>query len=199
MIHKLFPTIVFQDSLNDQITEKEIEHLKSFNDIIKSHGNFISIDKRILDDPNLLNLKKKFEYKLKNYLDTVYEPLNRVDVYITQSWINVTAPQGWHHQHNHPNSFLSAVFYMQVEDGDEITFYNDNYKQILLNSRNYHEHNSTEWTFKVNNFDLLIFPSSLSHGVRKTSENSVRISLSFNSFIRGEIGDEHSSYGLSLR
>jgi uncharacterized protein (TIGR02466 family) len=198
MIHKLFPTIVTQDSLKDQITEKEIEYLKSFNDMIKSHGNFISLEKRILDDQNLLSLKKKFEHKLKNYLDTVYEPSDEVEIYITQSWTNVTIPQGWHHQHNHPNSFLSAVFYIQVDEGDEITFYNDIYKQISFNSKNYHEYNSTEWTLKVNNFDLLIFPSSLSHGVRKTSENSVRISLAFNSFIRGKIGNEYASYGLSL-
>jgi uncharacterized protein (TIGR02466 family) len=187
-----------QNSLKNEVTEGEIEYLKSFNDIVKSHGNYISLEKKVLDDHNLLGLKNKFQRKLEKYLDLVYEPLDDVEIYITQSWTNVTIPQGWHHQHNHPNSFLSAVFYIQVDEGDEITFYNDVYKQILFNSKNYHEYNSNEWTFNVNNFDLLIFPSSLSHGVRKTSENSVRISLAFNSFIRGKIGDECASYGLTL-
>jgi uncharacterized protein (TIGR02466 family) len=197
-LHELFPTIVSQESLKDNILEEEKQNLKNFNSMIKSYGNYISEEKYILNNVKFLNLKNKIEEKLESYLNQIYKPCEEVKIYITQSWITVTKPQGWHHQHKHPNSFLSGVFYLQVEKDDEINFYSDSYQQILLSSKVYDKYNSSEWTLNIDNYDLLIFPSSLSHSVKRTSDNSIRVSLAFNTFLTGKIGDENTSSGLIL-
>lgn len=187
-----------QDSLKDDILQHEKEYLKTFNSMIKSYGNYISEEKYVLNSENLISLKSKIQSKLNEYLHTIYKPSTEVEIYITQSWITATGAGGWHHQHKHPNSFLSGVLYLNVTKEDEISFYSDSYQQILLNSKVYDEYNSTEWTLNIDNFDILLFPSSLSHSVEKTNGDSMRVSLAFNSFLKGKLGEEKNACGLIL-
>jgi hypothetical protein len=35
-----------------------------------------------------------------------------VTPYITQSWLNYTETNQYHHKHEHPNSLVSGVFYV---------------------------------------------------------------------------------------
>jgi hypothetical protein len=54
------------------------------------------------------------------------------------------------------------------------------------------------WWFEVGTGDLVLFPSSLTHMVETVKGDQTRISLSFNTFPVGNIGEEVSLTGLQI-
>jgi len=51
--------------------------------------------------------------------------------------------------------------------------------------------NSDAYDFKVTNNQLLLFPAWIDHGVKVNEKQTIdAISLSFNTFVKGTIGDE---------
>ena len=52
--------------------------------------------------------------------------------------------------------------------------------------------NSGLFSFPIKELDLMIFPSYLEHSVPTNNTNQKRVSLSFNTFVRGEIGSKSS-------
>ena len=113
-------------------------------------------------------------------------------IYITQSWINLTESGQSHNKHVHTNSFLSGVLYLDAIDNvDRITFYKEEYDVLNVAPSKYTTLNCQSETFFVKTGKLLIFPSLLSHEVPKIDTNrKTRISLSFNTFLKGRLGDE---------
>ena len=105
---------------------------------------------------------------------------------ITQSWINICSPNASHHQHTHPNSFISGVFYIKVNSGsDKITFINEiiQKREIKIEKEvEFNSFNSSEWSHYVRRGELILFPSYLTHYVPPVEGESDRISLSFNVF-----------------
>jgi len=198
-IHALFPTAVIQSSLDRCLTNEESDFFSKDIEFVKAVGNFTSRDKHILDDPKLFSLKKDLTKKLQEYIDTIYKPVNRVEAYITQSWISVTPPGGHHHTHKHPNSFLSGVFYLDVDEKlDKINFISDEYTTVYVESKEWDDYNSFHWCINVHPYSVVVFPSSLSHNVPDTSNPNNRVSLAFNSFISGEMGCEEDLTYLKL-
>ena len=196
MMLKLFPSIV--EKVTISLTEKEYTALKSFNQMIQSYGNYITTEKQVLNHPDLSELKKRLTNVVQKYHDKVYKPKHPVEIYITQSWINLTRPGEYHHDHKHPNSYLSGVFYIDVSDGDGITFINDRYSTILIDSEEYDEYNGSSWNVPVSNNDVVVFRSDLMHKVDITSTGNNRVSLAFNTFFRGYVGKDEAAFGLHL-
>ena len=106
----------------------------------------------------------------------------------TQSWINVNPPGSSHHKHFHSNSILSGVLYLQVDDqtGKFLVHREDN-NRISNEIKNYNQYNYKYLFFEPKQFELYIFPSSLSHSVDENKSTKDRISLSFNTFYYGDI------------
>ena len=52
--------------------------------------------------------------------------------------------------------------------------------------------NSDSWWFNVKSGKIIIFPSSLTHHVDNVIADDTRISIAFNSFIKGILGDNKS-------
>ena len=117
----------------------------------------------------------------------VYDPKNDLELTITESWINYTSPGEFHHLHYHPNSFISGVFYFKTIPDDSIVFVKTVKGMFEIEPNNYNYLNSDSWALPVKTGDLLLFPSTLQHQVDKNKSNDVRISLSFNTFIKGDI------------
>ena len=61
------------------------------------------------------------------------------------------------------------------------------------------EFNSKEIKVNIQTGNLLLFPSKLDHSVPKKTTSGTRISLSFNSFVKGNIGDNEKLTGLILK
>jgi uncharacterized protein (TIGR02466 family) len=198
MIHNLFPTPIGFYELNREFTKSESDFL--LNQKSRSNmGNTTSIDNYICRSSKLKKLKQFFDESLLHYFTTVYRPKYDVIPRITQSWVNYTKPGEYHHKHAHPNSFISGVFYIQSDaEKDKIYFYKDGYQQIKVPAADWNEWNSESWWFEAITGKLILFPSSLTHMVETVQAEQTRISLSFNTFLSGYIGDENDLTGLRI-
>ena len=197
-MHNLFPQPVGIYKLDRDLTEKELSFIKG-QETRPNMGNKTSVDNTILRHKEMTKLRDFIETSVSDYFTTVHNPKHKVNLRITQSWLNYTEPGEWHHKHAHPNSFVSGVFYPQAnKETDKIYFYRDGFQQIKLPPENWNVWNSESWWFEVGTGDLILFPSSLEHMVETVQGDQTRISLSFNTFPVGNIGEEVSLTGLNL-
>ena len=192
-IEGIFPTPIYiakRDSDLDSTEKKEIE------DIIDK-GMWSSVSHSVsqnnfIFDTKLKNLKEFCEQHIKKYAEEILNPKQELDFYITQSWLNITKPGEYHHKHSHSNSIISGVFYISTKEDDNITFSDPNAKVkelISFESKEFNLWNATIWTFPATNNALILFPSWLDHGVNPNKEATTdRISLSFNTFVKGTLG-----------
>ena len=188
----IFPTPIMHTELGRNFTERELIFFEKHSHLINRNvGNVVSSNSQILDEPEMEDLKKFVTNYLEEYIERVYNPKFSTEIFITQSWINWTKKGEYHHKHDHPNSLISGVFYLSADSSkDTITFWRAGYKQLQIEPKVYDVFNSDSWWFKVKTGDMVMFPSSLTHSVNEVVTENVRVSLAFNSFIRGEFGDK---------
>jgi len=192
-VEHLFPEPLYFSKLERVLTKKELKILNEYKKKPeKNAGNSRTNDSYVLEHKGLKNLKKDLQTQVRDYFDKVVCTTN-ITPYITQSWINYTKENQFHHRHSHPNSLVSGIFYINADKNvDSVTFYK-NYQdaRIKLDITEYNIFSSSNCTFPVETGNLLIFRSSLEHGVKKKKGNNIRISLSFNIFIKGTVGNKN--------
>ena len=64
--------------------------------------------------------------------------------------------------------------------------------------KEYNLYNSETWWFPVKTLDVVLFPSSLTHRVEVKQGTNTRISLAFNTFIKGTVGNNKKLTELRL-
>jgi len=199
-INGIFPTPIYISKLNRILTPLELKFVdKNKKDFYKNDGNITSKNNYILNEKPFANIKKELDLRVQDYFDKVISPANNITPYITQSWLNYTETNQYHHKHAHPNSLVSGVFYINChEEHDKIKFFNDNYKTIKLEVKDWNMWNSESWWFPVKTGDIILFPSSLTHMVETKQGDNTRISLAFNVFIKGTVGNNKSLTELHL-
>lgn len=190
----LFPTAVGIFDLGRDLTEEEKSYLLS-QEHAPNMGNTTSKERFILQNDSMVNLKKFIEESVNAYFQEIIAPVKDTSLYITQSWVNYSKQGQWHHSHEHPNSILSGVFYVQSDGVDKINFEKNYYEQISFPTEKYNVFNSKTWWLEATQGRLVVFPSSLRHSVSQVETDHTRVSLSFNTFARGMIG---SSENLTL-
>lgn len=194
----VFPTAVAKFELGRNFTAEELAFVNS-QPTYKNMGNTTSDDTYVLAQEAMADLKKFIEASVAEYLLAIHEPQEGVSLRLTQSWINYTKPGEYHHKHEHPNSLVSGVFYINANrEHDKIYFYKNEYQQIVLPVKNYNLFNSISWWIPVNTGELILFPSSLTHMVETVKGDDTRISLSFNTFPVGNIGEDKSLTALHV-
>ena len=187
----LFPTPIAVSTYGGDVDYDFINSLqKESND-----SNSISTDRSVLNDSRMTELNSFILEQIKQFVDIVYKPVNELEIYITQSWVNYTKNGESHHLHNHPNSLISGVFY--VNANDTIEFVNVN-GGIDIQAREIDVLNARSWAVPTSANKLVIFPSSLWHKVPKSTSNETRISIAFNVFVKGDISKDSLSL-LELR
>ena len=198
IINNLFPTAVGSFELGRDLSKLEQKFL--FNlETRPNQGNVTSANNYVLRDNRLSSLRLFLNNSLQEYFQATMSPQDNVKLEITQSWINYTKTGQYHHKHTHPNSIISGVFYIQAsKEIDKLFFYNESYEQIKIVPKEFHVYNSESWWLPVETGRLLLFPSSLTHMVATTSGEDDRISMSFNTFYKGKLGDEVALTGLTL-
>ena len=190
-INGIFPTPIYISKLVRELTNKELSFIDNSKlDIHNNEGNKTSNDNYILNNKALKNLKEELDLRVQDYFDKVISPANNITPYITQSWLNYTETNQYHHKHAHPNSLVSGVFYINCDDKfDKIKFFKEDYKTIKPEIKDWNIWNSESWWFSVKTGDIILFPSSLTHMVENKEGTNTRISLAFNVFIKGTIGN----------
>ena len=200
-INGIFPTPIYISKLNRELTPLELKFVdKNKKDFYKNDGNITSNNNYILNEKPFANIKKELDLKVQDYFDKVISPANNITPYITQSWLNYTETNQYHHKHEHPNSLVSGVFYINCDDKfDKIKFYKKNiYQTIKPEVKNWNLWNSETWWFSVKTGDVILFPSSLTHMVETKEGTNTRISLAFNVFIKGTVGNNKNLTELIL-
>jgi len=200
IINGIFPTPIYISKLNRELTNKELSFINNTKlDVYKNEGNTTSNNNYILNNEEFKNLKKELDLRVNDYFDKLISSSNNIKPYITQSWLNYTETNQYHHKHEHPNSLVSGVFYINChKEHDKIKFFNDKYETIRLETKEWNIWNSKSWWFSVKTGDIILFPSSLTHMVETKQGDNTRISLAFNVFIKGNIGDNKSLTELIL-
>lgn len=197
----LFPTVLSRSQLGRDFTKKELKILKPENENLRpNEGNRSTINNYILDLPELKKLKSELEKRVNEHFQFVWKPKTDCSLYITQSWLNVTQAGQYHHKHEHPNSFVSGVLYIDADElNDRIQFFHGKgYQQLMVESSEFTFLNSTSWWLAVKTNDIMLFPSSLTHMVTTKNGENNRTSLAFNTFLKGTWGDESSLTEMKL-
>ena len=200
-INGIFPTPIYQSSNIKKITEVEsdfVEEQKS--KVYKNEGNTTTLDTYVLEQPVFKDLKNILEQNLELYLNNVISPMEEnIKIYITQSWLNYTNFKQYHHAHSHNNSFVSGVFYLKADKNFDFISFKSPPRPSLLELDTYiNMFNGVEFDFPVDEAQLIIFPSYLLHHVKVKHDNNERISLSFNTFVKGNIGNHDALTQLKL-
>jgi uncharacterized protein (TIGR02466 family) len=123
-----------------------------------------------------------------DYFYNVMHSDPNIEIYITDSWMNRTHKGKAHHRHRHPNSVLSGVLYLEG-DYFETTFHtgwNDLFKYRMMEDNVW---NSETYKVRASKNDLIVFPSKVHHEVEEYTGETPRITLSWNTFIKGRINE----------
>lgn len=192
VIHRLFGIPIYATKLNREFTSEEMEEVMKYqNKSVKNVSNYSSTNNYILNEKIFINLKNDLDIIIKDYFDKIIKPQEEtITPYITQSWLNYTREKEFHHTHSHPNSIVSGVLYIKCDaQNDMIEFYDTIPNQFQIPPKEFTQYNSKTWWFNVDEKDLLLFPSSTTHSVKIKKENNLRISLAFNVFVKGKMGN----------
>ena len=205
----LFPTPLYLTNINRKFTKQELSLVKQYEIITLADaatGPLHMTDTKQSEDNYILNQKefKQLKIELQNYLcdyiNTIICPNTDIKCYITQSWLNYTKSGEHHHEHNHSNCFLSGVLYFNADENfDSIVFDRNFYNQIKIKAKEYNLFNSDIMDIPVKTGQLLIFPSYLKHYVNQKRGDNIRISLSFNTFLKGILGNKEGLTELELK
>ena len=204
----LFATPLMTFNYGD-ISEDELSTCNRYlNNVIPNRYNFVTKENYILDK-DLPSFKKFFDKCIKKYVEKViigedyYKDTFDINFKITQSWINLSVPGSLgHHEHRHSNSFISGVFYIDVDAScDQISFINSFLadRDLVIGKCKTNCFNSDEWDYPVKNGHLVLFPSYQYHFVKPLKGNKNRISLAFNVMPCGTLGQPHDLNELRIQ
>ena len=194
---KVFPQAIMCMTMEREVTQEELDFIMSHhNELLENMGNNSSEDMHILRHEPLAELRKFVQKTLDMYFLNVYQPRTpkHARLTLTQSWLNFTKTGEHHHLHSHPNSVVSGCLYISAKKGhDMITFQKRDIPHFQIETEKTNEFNSLEMSVAVGTNDVVLFPSNMLHRVPATTNPDMRISLAFNSFFRGKIGNVDST------
>ena len=148
-----------------------------------------SEDTFILDKPEMSRVRQFIEVKLKEFVSKIMGSDD--EMVITQSWLNRNSKGESHHIHKHPNSMFSGVWYPQIyESSPPIRFTKTEERDVGFHVKDVNMFNSQSFLLNLKMGDLIFFPSNLIHSVSPNYSDEERISLSFNTWPKGNLGNE---------
>lgn len=115
-------------------------------------------------------------------------------------WANRSGTNQWHHGHRHPWSILSGIIYIQGNSGNTWFSREDDYSKIMRDwpVRNESKNSHIIYQHKPKEGHMVIFPSNLMHSVAENKDDKDRVTISFNTFPHGCVGDLKSLSGLTI-
>jgi len=192
---------ILSGNYNETVMEERVKKSILFSDTkaskydieseIRNRCNRQSKDTFILDKPELANIRLFIERNLDKYVTEIMGSNSKI--IITQSWLNKSGKGEYHHEHYHPNSIISGVWYPQIDEKlPPIQFSKLEKRDISLDISQPNDFNCTSFKFPLKQGELILFPSNISHCVPMNTFERERISLSFNTWVKGSFGDINS-------
>ena len=162
------------------------------------HPFLSSVNKHILDLPEFKQIHDILLEEIDNHARNTLCVSNKIEFYITNSWININRPGDQCAPHTHNNSLISGVLYLKSpERSGELFFYRDILSLLPfppaldLETSAQNIFNSKHFGIDPKVNEVCLFPSVIMHsaGINESSEE--RWCLPFNVFIRGDVGGLH--------
>lgn len=154
----------------------------------RNYQNWISQSQDVLNLEPFKKLSEEICAKVADYFYGVMGVTQQTEMYITESWVNKTEKGQSHHRHWHPNSIVSGVVTLA---GDPTTghlrFITSQYDMLEFELSSPNLYNSKSWSIPSEPGNIVLFPSNLEHLVEEYQGDTPRITLSFNTFVRGKI------------
>ena len=191
---QIFPTTVHISKYENDITEelkfvKNIEYksnggagenARRFESFKGSNKNYISKNAYILKEKELKNISTFIQKQLDFYTKEIMFSDDKLIP--TISWCNKNPQGSRHHEHRHPNSIISGVFYFAPTKPAPLHLTKSNLPEFEFNVKKWNPVNSSVFILNINVGELVLFPSSIKHSVAVNEDSEERISLSFNTF-----------------
>ena len=195
---QIFPTPILIIKYDDDISEetKYVENLEYLSQ--KENKNFKSKDSYLMKHEIFKKIKSFFGESIIKYTEKILNSKQRL--VITQCWTNKNPPGAKHHEHVHPNSILSGVFFFKIGGKlPPIQFAKTNQVAMKLDPVKYNNITAETFLLPCVPGELLLFPSNLKHSVPINQSEETRYSMSFNTFCIDILGSENSLTHLDLR
>lgn len=150
---------------------------------------------KVLDQPQLKNLRQQILKAVNYFTSEILDVEQKFE--LTTSWVNKYGKADLNHQHSHPNSMISGVYYIESDESSAPIVFNKPYFYTNLfhetikptfKNKNNNQFNLDYYGLKPVTGDLLIFPSWLEHTVPPQEVDKERWSLAFNCFVTGKLG-----------
>jgi|TARA_R100001143_G_scaffold12963_1_gene14317 uncharacterized protein (TIGR02466 family) len=176
------------------LNKKELNALKKtkYNEPQRVDGFYLSKTIALLENKTLASLKKFIVERAEEYTRDVLEIKDKI--YLTQSWSTINNTDSFHDPHQHPNTFISIVYYAQCESGALRFFLNTSSIKECFNFdytiSKFNIYNSQLWNFPVKSGDIVFFPGHVSHGSASNKSPESRIIVGANFFLKGKIGSK---------
>ena len=186
----IFPAAIYRINLRKlSTTERTVFDTNNIT-AVSRQGNQTSVKSSLLDDIEFTDLKTVFMEHVHNYAKEVIK--TDCQFYMTNSWKNQNKKGQPHDLHNHKNSVISGVYYVNVGNSENSICFNrlasPFFMEFQCSERT--PFNSVEWSIPVEDSMLILFPSSLYHSVPVNTTNNERLSISFNTFIKGNFNND---------
>lgn len=193
--------------------ESEIFLKEKIKYVERSHKvSYISQDDYVLDMENLLPLKTEIMTQVSEFMHGYLDVHPKHKFVMTTSWCNRYEQNHYIQEHYHSNSLISGVLFLtDCRDTSDIVFHKDKLHHNIFtdtvkldhrddfdftNKRSYLYHQS-RMAVSPKKWDLVLFPSFLNHSVNiNTNPTQIRYTLSFNTWVQGEVGGGHSKLTL---
>ena len=195
---QIFPTPIlitkYKSSLVDEL--KYIDTLDWIEQ--KANKNFKSKNTYLLNHEQFKNIKNFIYESLNKFTKNISQSNQKLVV--TQCWLNKNPKGSKHHEHVHPNSIISGVFYFKQDPKlPPIQFSKSIQSAMKLDPKKYNNLNSDTFLLPCIDGELILFPSNLKHSVPINMGDEPRISMSFNTFSIDTLGSEDSLTHLDIR
>lgn len=201
-----FPTVIYREDLNppddvDSEIKKYFTNLWEKLSHIKNKPSSVTGDVineyKLHENPTFSWLNNEIGYHCQQYIKSLHGDVSKYKISASKSWPVICNNGGTIKRHNHRNSCLSAVYYVQVPDDtsgyikflashSEMDFLPCSYTRCEFI-------NSTEAIYKPVEKRLIIFPSSLFHEVLPYMGKDGRFSISYDIMVtvRDDCNVEH--------
>jgi uncharacterized protein (TIGR02466 family) len=130
------------------------------------------------------NLVQFFNASLEEYRN--YYQYDCEKISITTMWGNMTDAMSGdrHHQHKHPLSFVSGVFYLST--GSNTVFFNPSNLDMF---HVWKKNNEYEYIVEPKVGQLILFPSTLDHCTKPHTDSNHRHTISINTIPAGKVNE----------
>ena len=167
--------------ISDELNIRKTEYYK------KKGGQTINLHK----DPYFKNLIKKIKISVRHTAEHWYKAVPGYKVDVVSLWINSNEKGMNHPPHNHMNTFLSGTLFLDGDGTDypPLKFIRPHPQPNLPIVKQYNQINSNVCQYNCIKDHFVLFPSYFFHYVDVNKNKKPRLSISFDTVLRGKYGE----------